>query len=125
MDPALLSLLLHAWARSFLFTLAVEVPVYAVVTRGVVPRGRAMLAGAAGTCLTHPLLWFVWPRVIADHDLGLASGEALVALVETCTFLALARPVPFRWAVAAAFLANAASWGLGWGVRAWLPGILE
>lgn len=124
MATPLLALVAHAWARSFLFTLAVEAPVVGRVTRGHVPLGRALLAGALGTCLTHPMLWFAWPHVVADHDLGIALGEVGVALVETGVLLVAARPVPIRVAVAASFLANAASWGAGLLVRWILPGVL-
>jgi len=106
-------LLLAYWFRSFAFTLVVELPIFFVVSRGLVPAWKALLAGAAGTCLTHPLLWFVWPFVVRDYAAYVASGELIVAVVESFVFHALARPVPLARAVAASFIANAASYGAG------------
>jgi hypothetical protein len=102
-----------AWLAAFALSLAVEVPVFVLVARKQVPAWRAAVAGAAGTCLTHPLLWFVWVRVIEDYSLFIVLGELLVCCIETLTFWALARPVPLRRALAASFLANGASYGVG------------
>jgi hypothetical protein len=129
------------WLRSFAFTLVVEVPVFMLVARRHIRGPRAAAAGAVGSCLTHPLLWFVWPGVIRAllgatgglhpgvpaYLVYLVSGELLVALIESATFWgaarALGRPVPWALAVAASFLANAASFGGGQLVRA-LTGLL-
>jgi hypothetical protein len=117
---------LVAWFRAFLFTPAAEAPVYVVVTRRVVPAWRAALAGMACSCLTHPLLWFVWPRVVpASYAAYVVSGELLVCVIESAAFFALAGGLgrrsadetalrlPLSLAVAASFLANATSYGLG------------
>ncbi|MDD5307731.1 MAG: hypothetical protein PHU25_10465 [Deltaproteobacteria bacterium] len=101
------------WLKAFLFTQGVEIPIWTLLARGAVPAWRAALAGAACTCLTHPLLWFVWPRVVHDYGAYIASGELLVAAIESAVFFVLARPVTFSRAVAASFLANAASYGGG------------
>ena len=109
------------WAAAFAFTLIVEIPIFALIARlpGGLPAGRRLplwrlaLAGAAGTCLTHPLLWFVWPRVVHDYAAYIASGELLIAIAESATFFALARPIALRRAIAASFVANAASYGIG------------
>ena len=118
------------WLHAFVFTLVVEVPVFVLVVRGTVPAWRAALAGAAGSFLTHPLLWFVWPRVIRhDYAAYIVSGELIVSVVETFTFFLLAggldrakaslanaaaaRRLTLVQAVAASFLANAASYGGG------------
>ncbi len=110
LDPATLP---GYWLVCFAFSQAVEVPVYVLATRPAVPRWRAAAAGAACTCVTHPLLWFVWPRVISwDHTAYVVSGELGVGVVESLLFWRLARPVRLSRAVAVAFLANAASYGL-------------
>ena len=112
-----------------------------LVARRHIGGARAAMAGAVGSCLTHPLLWFVWPGVIrallgdsgggvsgvSPYVVYLVSGELLVALIESATFWgaarALGRPMPWTLAVAASFLANAASFGGGQLVRA-LTGLL-
>jgi hypothetical protein len=118
--------ILPLWFQAFAFTLAVEVPVFAAVARlpaGPAPKARAPLwrlavAGAAGTCVTHPSLWFLWPQVVSDYTTYIVSGELLVAAIESATFFALAQPITWRRAVAASLSANAASFGLGLLLRA-------
>jgi hypothetical protein len=130
------------WLRSYAFTFIVEAPVFIALSRRYVPAWRGCLAGMAGTAFTHPLLWFVWaPLVVGGwrrlaqaawftaacpdaiqglpaHAVYVFTGELLVSLCESLTFFALARPIPFWRAVAASFLANAASYGLGSLLRA-------
>lgn len=102
------------WARYFAFGLAVEVPLFVLLAWRLTPWWRAALAGAACTCVTHPLLWYVWLPAFADYHAAVVSGEILVALVEWLVFFALARPVPLLRALAASLIANGASLGLGW-----------
>jgi hypothetical protein len=112
--------LLEAWLTAFGLTLLVEIPIFAIVAR-LLERGRApraplwrlAIAGAAGTCLTHPLLWFVWPRLFGGYSAYVVSGELLVAAIETGTFYLVARPVRLSTAAAASFLANGASFAVG------------
>jgi hypothetical protein len=116
--------------------------VFIALSRRYVPAWRGGLAGMAGTAVTHPLLWFVWAPFVVQGWRRLAqtawfaaacpdvirglpayavyvfTGELLVSVGESLTFYALARPIPFWRAVAASFLANAASYGLGSLLRA-------
>ncbi len=107
------------WLKAFLFTLAVEVPLFALIGRAFrdperpTPVWRLLLAGGVGTCVTHPCLWFVWPHVVQDYTWYIVTGELLVACVETCTFFLVARPIRFRYAALAAWVANGASFGFG------------
>jgi len=106
--------LFNMWLVSFLFTLVVEVPIFAWIGKKNVPLWRGAIAGAAGTCLTHPLLWFVWPRIMHFSYTGyIVSGELIVAAIESFTFFALARPIPLSRAAAASLIANGTSYGLG------------
>jgi len=118
--------ILPLWFEAFAFTLVVEVPLFVAVARLPVgpprktraPLWRLAIAGAAGTCVTHPLLWFAWPLAVRDYTTYIWSGELLVAAIESATFFALARPIDWRRAVIASFTANAASFGLGLLLRA-------
>ena len=146
------------WLRSFAFTLAVEVPVFVWMARRYVaiPRitlRRAAAAGAWGTCMTHPVLWFLWPRLyvaalsllLAPESLkeeygrraiffvmdqphvfwsGVAIAELLIACIESFTFWLAARRIPLPRAILASFLANGASYGLGQLVRHLWPDLL-
>jgi len=146
------------WLRSFVFTLTIEVPVFVWMARRYrssprITLRRAALAGAWGTCMTHPVLWFLWPGLyvavlgllLAPESLtqeygrraiffvmdpahvfwsGVAVAELLIACIESVTFWIAARRIPLSRAVAASFLANAASYGLGQLVRYLWPGLL-
>ena len=110
--------LLERWAAAFIFTLAVEVPVFVAFARTGPAQERALwwravLAGAFGSCLTHPPLWFIWPKLFHDYASYVISGELLVASIESVTFFLIARPIRFSRAIAASFIANACSYGLG------------
>jgi hypothetical protein len=116
--------ILTAWAIAFGLSLLAEIPVFVLVARLLerkrasrTPLWRLALAGAAGTCLTHPLLWFVWPRLFEGYSAYIASGELLVAAIEAGAFWLVARPIRLPTAAAAAFLANGASFALGLLVR--------
>jgi len=118
MDPEVWAIIQPLWWHTFLFTLVVEVPLFVLVARtgaGGVRTSPIVLAcaGAMGTCITHPLLWFVWPLVGLSYSAYIVSGELIVAVVESFTFFAIARPIRLSRAVAASFIANAASYGLG------------
>jgi len=122
-EVELLRTIAPLWAKSFAFTLAIEIPIFILVARlgSSIPRApiwRLALAGAAGTCLTHPFLWFVWPRLALGYDAYIVSGELIVAVVEVFTFYAIARPIRLTRAIAASFIANGASYGLGHALRA-------
>ncbi len=107
------------WLKAFALTQSVEVPIYWAVARRKKQLSkqpatwRVLLAAAAGTTLTHPLFWFVWPLVIHDYTTYMISGELIVTFVEIFVFWGLARPIGFRIAVAAAVLANSASYLAG------------
>jgi len=114
---------LEAWAWAFALTLAVEVPLYVLLARagrgGAVPGlARLVLAAAASSAVTHPLLWFAWPRVVGGYAACVVSGEILVVVVETVVFGSLARPVPWLRCLACSLVANAASLVAGLVLRA-------
>ncbi len=106
------------WIRAFLLTLAIEIPVFAAIGRKLIGKKkiswpRLIIAAGTGTLLTHPLLWFVWPRIISDYTTSIILGELLIALIESATFYAIARPIRLPHAVITAFAANAASYAIG------------
>lgn len=110
------------WLVAFLFTQAVEIPIYVKGARTTAAQGFG------ATALTHPFVWFVIPglaerlylAVLAPHA-SLRLGDTgryvmMVAIAETFAVVAealylryLERPRPLLWA----FVANAASASLG------------
>ena len=105
--------LLTRWWTAFLLTLAIEVPIFTWLTHKTVPFWRSAVGGVLCSCLTHPLLWFVWREVVTDRFWYIASGELIVSALESVVFFAIARPIRFWQAVSISFLANAASYGFG------------
>ena len=74
---------LQAWLFAFLATVAVEVPVVVALTRGhPTPAWRRALIAIFAQLVTHPLVWFVFPRLV-----GL-TGRSSLALSELWAWLA-------------------------------------
>ncbi len=73
----------RAWFVAFLITVAVEVPIVVTLTRGhpIGARRRTLIAIFA-QLVTHPLVWFVFPRLV-----GL-TGRSSLALSELWAWLA-------------------------------------
>jgi hypothetical protein len=113
-----------------LLTLVIEAP----VVLGLLVRRcgwqRSLFVGLLASLITHPLLWFVWSRVISHrthYTAYVASGEALVVLIEAGVFYVLAllptagrksspwdRPARLAGiALGISLAANFASWGTG------------
>lgn len=92
----------YAWAEAFALTLLTELPIVAALA------GRGALRSAVlGNTLTHPSLWFLFPR-FGPYVLWLLVAEAWVWLVEALLYRdASDRP----WELA--LIANAASTALG------------
>ncbi len=106
---------LFAWLSAFALTQAVEVPIYCAFigprSRAGAPRGwpaRIALAFGAST-LTHPFVWFAFPRVIAAYGAYFAVSEAFAIAVEAIYAWLVGARRPF----VAAFVANGASAALG------------
>ncbi|MFO0678929.1 MAG: hypothetical protein U0169_20545 [Polyangiaceae bacterium] len=68
-----------AWLLAFAFTQIVEIPIY-VRTLRVAP-----LVAFGASALTHPIVWFVLPRV--RHSMGL-SYDAYLVIAETFAVVA-------------------------------------
>ncbi len=128
--------MIGAWFSAFVFTQALEMPIYTIALRGRVDArgeplapeslrwrlGFAFLASMA----THPYVWFVipslfsshlwmrtvaaWPGLLAwRHELFFVTAESFAVLAEALLLRALRVPRPLLWAL----VANAASAGLG------------
>ncbi|MCC6526451.1 MAG: hypothetical protein IT373_27635 [Polyangiaceae bacterium] len=115
------------WFWAFLFTEVVEIPIYfyALGRRAARPRAPwpARLAVAfAASALTHPLVWFaIPPLVYAVCDPSLTVSYVAFTIVAEAFAVgvewAYLRADGLRRAWAWSLLANAASAGLGLGLR--------
>lgn len=75
---------------------------------------RGALAACLATLASHPLVWLVFPEVALrlGYWTALALIEGAVALGEALAYCLLV-PLDWRRALAASFIANAASTGAG------------
>jgi hypothetical protein len=113
-----------------LLTLLIEAPLVVGLLARRCGWPRSVLVAFLASLLTHPLLWFVWSRVLSPrthYKAYVASGEALVVLIEAGVFFWLAlwptaertsapRDAPRRlagMALGVSLAANFASWGTG------------
>jgi hypothetical protein len=104
-------------------TLAIEVPIAALLLGRRCGWWRSVLGALVASGFTNPLLWYVWPLVISPHQYVryAASGETLVVLLETAILFGMVvrqgrwSSRGRAWAVAfgVSLLANAASLGTG------------
>lgn len=101
---------LAVYLPSLLFTLAVELPLLALILRGRCPGRKAVLAGVLGTGAMHPLFWYVWPHVFDSYAAYIITGELLVLAVEAVVIHVVAKPGSFALALGASGLVNAASY---------------
>ena len=105
----------QAWLLAFLITVAVEVPIVVALTRAcqVSATRRAALAVFAQLA-THPLVWFVFPRIVGlTGRSSLLLSEAWAWLAETVFYLIALPGLSVSRAVAASAIANAASIAVG------------
>lgn len=97
------------WRWVFVLALALELPLVALA----VPREhrvRATLASLLGNAVTHPLLWFVWPRML-PYGAALIVGEACAIGVEGAALATLGRLG--RRGFFLALAVNLYSWAVG------------
>jgi hypothetical protein len=91
------------WLSAFVFTQVVEVPIW---TRAF--GGRRWLAFAA-SALTHPVVWFVLPRLGLPYWAYVGVAEAYAVAVEALWAWRFGVRRAWAWSL----LANGASFGLG------------
>jgi hypothetical protein len=80
------------WSLAFIWTLALELPIYALAARGRLARAPFFLAFFLGNSFTHPLVWYFWPR-FDDYDSAFRALEAFAFTSEALIFA-----IAFRFA---------------------------
>lgn len=104
-----------AWLVAFLITVAVEAPIVVALTRrsgGGAPRrfGLALFAQLA----THPLVWFVFPRLVGlTGRTSLLLSELWAWLAEAIFYALVFTDLPVVRALGISALANGASVAVG------------
>jgi hypothetical protein len=111
--------LVLGWLGAFLFTQAVEVPIWAIALRldRTVPRGEerwpvwmSCAVGFGASAITHPIVWFVIPRfAVGSYWMMVGQAEAFAVIVEAVYASLFGLKRALAWSI----LANATSAGLG------------
>ncbi len=119
---------LPVYLSYLLLTLTIEAPLVLLLLVRRCGWLRSSCVAVLASCITHPLLWFAWTRVIAPaerYGLYVATGETLVVGIEAGVFwgLALRGRATMREGVRIAFgtslLVNFVSWGTGALLQRW------
>lgn len=102
-----------SWLGAFLFTQLVEVPIYTWALRG-----RPLIAFAA-SAITHPFVWWVFPRLTTALELryrtGFVLAETFAVVVEAIFLHRMGLRHAWLWSLGA----NATSVALGLTSRAY------
>jgi len=101
----------HAWFVAFLITVAVETPIVVTLTPGLpTGAGRRALIAVFAQLVTHPLVWFVFPRLVGLTGRGAVALSELWAWLAEAAFYGVVLPgiSPAR-ALGVSAIANAAS----------------
>ncbi len=101
----------------YLLTIAIETPILCIGLSPQHPWQRRILAGIWLTACTYPIVWFVvpeWFDPTEERIAYLAVAESIAHFGECVLFYLAFRPLQNLWRdMAAVFIANLASFGLG------------
>lgn len=108
--------MLKVWLIFFAVTFILETPVYVLALRRVTGSiYKGVLASLVVNVSTHPVVWFVLPRLFVDDQVkytlvaeGFAVSVEAVILIVACRVLGWEHR-PWLWLFGLAFLANATS----------------
>ena len=104
--------MIRAWLAAFFVTQLVEVPIYVRAQEGPFARRFPIAFGAS--LLTHPIVWFLIPRLFEDYLVMAIAAETFAVLTEAIWLACFRVRRPLMWSLAA----NAASLGVGLTLRA-------
>lgn len=106
------------WLAAFALTQIVEVPIYLFAfRRGERRFARRFAIAFTASTITHPFVWFVFPRLVSPYLVMLVCAEAFAVIAEAAWFRRLDMPRPLFWS----FVANATSVAFGFALRAVWP----
>ena len=97
--------MIKAWLIAFAITQAVEVPIYGL---GATERKWGVAFGAS--LITHPIVWFVFPRYFpGSYPVMIACAELFAVAIEATWLATFGVRRPIEWS----FFANLASFSTG------------
>lgn len=104
---------MRSFPLAFALTLLVEVAVLVAIHRRERPLGRILATALGANALTHPVVFLVLPRWIADWGTYLVVAEAFALVVEAPVIWLGLRPEPGLRSLSSSALANGASYLVG------------
>jgi hypothetical protein len=114
--------LIGSWLQAFLWTLGVELVVAGAALRGRASLGRRLALVTVANVATHPAVWLILPEVGASYGwprwVTLALSELWAFGFEAFVYALFLGAEQRRAAMAASLMANGASWGMGYLLRA-------
>ena len=115
------------WFRAFVLTLAVELPVAAVLLRRWEPdRPRLVALVVFANLASHPAVWFIFTQLLLIGTLAYdAVVEAWAVACEAVFYWVVVRGLSWRRAIAVSVAANLASFLVGRLVVAVWPELLS
>ena len=115
MDPEL-----RGWIDAFALTEVIEAPIVVAALRSAAePRGwgRALAIALGASALTHPVVWFAFPRLVPEPYWAMLATAEVFAVGAEALYL---RGFKLPRALETSLIANAASFGVGLVSRALL-----
>ncbi len=106
------------WSRAFLLTVGTELAVAPWLMPPSEPRWRRFGAVVAANMLSHPAVWFVFPELRLPYLWFLLVAELWAFASEVLVYRLVFPALTWRRAIAASALANLASVGAGYFLRA-------
>lgn len=107
------------WAKAFLLTVLVEIPIAAfVLRRDERSLGRLAAIIFFASLATHPAVWFICPRLPLSYSTMVAVAEAWAVVIESIFYWIVLRGIDPLRAAGVSLLANGASFGVGLVLRA-------
>lgn len=111
----------HQFLHNWIFTLLVEIPVLILAVRyrfkvsdEKLSSIRLIMGGVFASTITIPWVWFIFPVFFYNSmTIAIIIGEAAAFAVET-VFYMFAFSFSLRQSVIVSFIANVASFLLGW-----------
>ncbi len=105
------------WLQAFALTQVLEMPVYLFATRGETSWFTRFIVAFGASALTHPIVWFVFPKVWPFRSFfWMIVAAEIFAVVAEALYLRWCRvPRPWVWAL----VANGFSLSVGLVIRFW------